>query len=193
MALGTFVTLLGCSESEHQRVAVAGDEPSALAKLSSSVDLLQRENQRLRQQVRSLSKLPGGIGVTALYQVTDVQLTRFTGLYDKDKDGKLDHLCVYVRPVDGDGDAVKAAGDVMVQLWDLSGQNPDALLKEWHVASEQLRKEWFSSLMALNYRLLFPLRTEWTDSDLSLTVRILFKDALTGQQFSAQMPVRVRL
>ncbi len=192
IAFGMFVTLVGCSESPTRAVAVAGEDSGAPVTSSSTVEFLLQENQRLRRQVHSLSKLPDGISVSALYQVTEVQLTRFTGLYDKDKDGKVDQLCVYIRPVDVDGDSVKVAGDVTVQLWDLSGQAPGALLEEWDIASEQLRKEWFSSLMALNYRLLFPLQAEWTNPALSLTVRILFKDHLTGQEFPAQMPVKAR-
>ncbi len=192
MAFVALFALVGCSESQPRTLAVAGEDSGELVTLSSSIASLRQENQRLRQQVHSLSKLPDGVSVSALYQVTDVQLTRFTGLYDRDKDGRVDQLCVYIRPVDADGDAIKVAGDVTVQLWDLSGQAPGALLKEWDVASEQLRKEWFSSLMALNYRLLFPLQAEWTNPALSLTVRILFKDHLTGLEFPAQMPIKAR-
>lgn len=156
------------------------------------LEALQQENLHLRQQVSALSNLPEGVGISDLYQVTEVQLTRYTGLYDRDKDGQVDQLCVYLRPLDGDGDVVKAAGDVTVQLWDLSGQQSESLLKTWEIPSAQLRKQWFSSLMTVNYRMLFPLETDWVDPALSLTVRVLFKDLLTGQALTAQMPVEVR-
>ena len=154
-----------------------------------SIDELQEENQQLKQQVDSLANLPEGIQISDLYQVAQVKLTRYTGLYDKDKDEQVDHLCVYIKPEDADGDVVKAAGDVTVQLWNLSGQEPGALLGEWEISSKQLRKEWFSSLMTVNYRLLFPMKEAWLEPDLALTVRIAFKDFLSGQVFTDQMPV----
>jgi hypothetical protein len=157
-----------------------------------TIESIQLENDRLRQQVRALSNLPEGIGVGDLYQVIEVQLTRYTGLYDEDKDGQVDQLCVYLRPVDADGDVVKAAGHVTVQLWDLSGQNDGALLREWKISSEDLRKEWFSSLMTVNYRLRFPLPAQWADPTLSLTVRVLFQDYLTGEELTSQRPVKAR-
>jgi hypothetical protein len=171
---------------------VSSSDPCTAAPSSPSLEALQQENERLRQQVETLSNLPEGVGISDLYQVASVQLTRYTGLYDKDGSGQADQLCVYLRPLDTDGDVVKAAGDVTVQLWDLSGQQPDALLKTWEIPSEELRKQWFSSMMTVNYRLLFPLQTEWLDPDLSLTVRVLFKDFLSGQQFTTQMPVEAR-
>ena len=185
------LVLLGCAETQPPAVTMTQD-PCVPAPQSPSLESIQQENQRLREQIRSLSNLPEGIGVQDLYHVVKVQLTRYTGLYDQDKDGQIDQLCVYLRPVDADGDVVKAAGHVTVQLWDLSGQNAGALLSEWQVSSADLRKLWFSSLMTVNYRLRFPLQAQWVDPALSLTVRILFQDYLTGQEHTSQMPVEAR-
>jgi len=171
---------------------VPQQDPPAQTSPSPTVDELQQENQRLRQQINTLSNLPEGVDAVDLLQATRVQLTRYTGLYDKDEDGQVDQLCVYFTPMDADGDVVKVAGDVTVQLWDLSGRQPGALLKAWKIPSEQLRKQWYSSLMTVNYRLLFPLQAEWVDPALSLTVRVLFKDYLSGQELTSQMPIKAR-
>ena len=189
--LGLVLACLGCAETQPRATTVPQD-PCNLSPSPPTLEDLQQENERLRQQIDALSGLPEGIGVSDLYQVAEVQLTRYTGLYDRDKDGQVDQLCVYLKPVDAEGDVVKAAGDATVQLWDLSGNQSEALLKEWEIPSEQLRKEWFSSLMTVNYRLLFPLQAEWTDPSLALTVRVQFKDYLTGQKLTAQTPVKKR-
>ena len=186
------LSLLGCSETQPPRATVIQD-PCVPVPHSPSLESVQQENQRLREQVNSLSNLPEGIGVRDLYHVVDVQLTKYTGLYDEDKDGQIDQLLVYLRPVDADGDVVKAAGHVTVQLWDLSGKQPGALLSEWQVSSVDLREQWFSSFMTVNYRLRFPLQTQWVDPALSLTVRVLFKDYLTGQEHMRQRPIKARL
>ncbi|MCP4454902.1 MAG: hypothetical protein GY809_25875, partial [Planctomycetes bacterium] len=185
------LVFLGCVETPPQAVT-ASQDPCVPAPNAPTLESIQLENEQLRQQVLALSNLPEGIGVGDLYHVVDVQLTRFTGLYDDDKDGQIDHLSVYLRPVDADGDVVKAAGHVTVQLWDLSGENTEALLSEWKISSEDLRKEWFSSLMTVNYRLRFPLQAQWADPALSLTVRVLFKDYLTGEELTSQKPVKAR-
>jgi hypothetical protein len=190
--IGMLLVLLGCSETQPQTVPITQD-PCVPVPHSPSLESLQQENQRLREQVNSLSNLPEGIGVRDLYHVVDVQLTKYTGLYDEDKDGQIDQLLVYLRPVDADGDVVKAAGHVTVQLWDLSGKQPEAFLSEWQVSSVDLREQWFSSFMTVNYRLQFPLQAQWADPALSLTVRVLFKDYLTGQEHMSQRPIKARL
>jgi len=192
LCIGMLLILSGCSETQPTAVTVTQD-PCEPAPHSPALESIQQENLQLREQVRSLSNLPEGVGVGDLYQVVKVPLTRFTGLYDDDKDGQIDQLSVYLRPVDADGDVVKAAGHVTVQLWDLSGKHAGgALLSEWQVSSAELRKQWFSSLMTVNYRLRFPLQAQWVDPDLSLTVRTLFKDYLTGQEHMSQKPVKAR-
>jgi hypothetical protein len=189
--LGMLLVLLGCAETQPQATTVTQD-PCVPAPNTPTIESIQLENERLRQQVLALSNLPEGIGVGDLYHVVYVQLTRYTGLYDDDEDGQVDQLNVYLRPVDADGDVVKAAGRVTVQLWDLSGKNAGALLGEWQVSSEDLRKQWFSSLMTVNYRLRFPLQAQWADPALSLTVRVLFHDYLTGEELTSQSPVKPR-
>ncbi len=190
--LGVLLAFMGCAETQPQVTTVAQD-PCVPAPNAPTLESVQLENDRLRQQVLALSNLPEGIGVEDLYHVVDVQLTRYTGLYDEDADGQVDQLRVYLRPVDADGDVVKAAGHLTVQLWDLSGkENSEALLSEWKISSEDLRKEWFASLITINYRFRFPLQAKWSDPTLSLTVRILFKDYLTGEELTSQMPVKAR-
>lgn len=187
--IGMLFVAMGCTEQPPQPVI---QDPCALAPSTPSLESIQEENERLRQQVTALSNLPEGIGVRDLYHVVDVKLTKFTGLYDEDKDGEIDQLCVYLRPLDADGDVVKAAGHVTIQLWDLSGQNSEAFLGQWQVSSEDLRKEWFSSLMTVNYRLRFPLEDAWKDPALSLTVRVIFQDYLTGEEHKTQKAVETR-
>lgn len=191
LCIGMLLIFSGCSQTQPKAVTVTQD-PCEPAPNAPTLESIQQENQRLREQVNSLANLPEGIGVRDLYHVVKVQLTRFTGLYDEDKDGQIDQLCVYLRPMDADGDVVKAAGHVTVQLWDLSGQNAGALLSEWQVSAADLREQWFSSLMTVNYRLRFPLQAQWADPALSLTVRTLFKDYLTGLEHTSQRPVKAR-
>jgi hypothetical protein len=157
--------------------------------LEGQMALLRSENQELRRRSETPpSKLPAGAGVVALYRLREVNVSRYTGFYDKDGHGTLDKLIVYVEPVDTAGDVVKAAGVVEVELWDLSKDPSKALLASWHVGPEDLFKMWLTTLLAVNYRLVFD-RPAGVAEDRSLTVKVTFTDGLTGQVITQQRAI----
>ncbi len=138
-----------------------------------------------------LPGLPENIDLSAIYELKTVSFGKYTGLYDKDKDGRLDTLNVYLKPMDQDGDIFKAAGVVEVELWNLDPDQTQALLARWRVESAELRKRWFASLLTVNYRLSFKLPRFASELDSSLTVKCRFTDLLSGQPFTIQqMAVR---
>jgi hypothetical protein len=157
--------------------------------LEGQMALLRSENQELRRQLETPpSKLPTGAGVMPLYRLREIQVSRYTGFYDKDGSGTPDKLIVYVEPVDMAGDVVKAAGVVDVQLWDLSKDPNQALLASWHVGPEDLFKVWLTTLLTVNYRLVFD-RPAGLPEDRSLTVKVTFTDGLTGQVLTQQRAI----
>jgi hypothetical protein len=166
-------------------------EPLAVRvkQLQDQVALLRAENQDLRRQLETPpSKLPPGVGVLPLYRLRDVMISRYSGFYDKDKNGEPDRLIVYVEPVDQAGDVVKAAGTVDVQLWDLSADPNRALLGQWHVKAQELHKMWFATLVTINYRLMFD-RPQAVPNERPLTVKVVFTDGLSGQVFTDQIVI----
>ena len=116
-----------------------------------------------------------------------VKLARYTGIYDKDKNGVPETLIVYIRPIDMDGDIVKAPGSVGLQLWDLSEGQNGALLEQWEMQPQVLRKQWLSTLMSTGYRLTFKLSSEHLAKTAPLTLRMTFKHLLTGVSFCDQI------
>jgi hypothetical protein len=157
--------------------------------LEGQMVLLRSENQELRRQLEMPpSKLPAGAGVASLYRLREIKVSRYTGFYDKDGNGTLEKLIVYVEPVDMAGDVVKAAGAVDVQLWDLSKDPNQALLASWHVGPEDLFKTWLTTLLTVNYRLAFD-RPAGLAEDRSLTVKVAFTDGLTGQVLTQQRAI----
>ena len=182
--------IYGCAQNETRPVEVSSSKESVESSHPVSLSELQQENQKLTQQVKTLVGLPKGVSLQDLYAVERVLLGKYTGLYDKDRNGDYETLSVYIRPLDRDGDTIKAAGEVDVQLWDLSGDGSEALIREWHISAETLRTRWFSTLMAANYRLSFELPPDLLDTQSALTVRIRFLDYLTGQVFTDQMAVK---
>jgi len=159
--------------------------------LTRQVEQSANENKQLKKQIQVLSNLPEEARAENLYRLQRIEVTRYTNFYDKDKDGQKEELIVYIQPFDEEGDIVKATGAVDVQLWDLNKKETDkALLGQWHVTPEQLKKLWFATLITINYRLTFDVAGKIDDFDKPLTVKVTFTDYLTGKVFEEQKVIK---
>ena len=87
--------------------------------LRNDLEQARSENQQLTKQLQTLAGLDEWPADAAYYQLQNVSIGRYSGFYDKDKDGIKEKLIVYVIPTDLQGDAIKAPGEVDVQLWNL--------------------------------------------------------------------------
>ncbi|KPK41140.1 MAG: hypothetical protein AMJ65_10040 [Phycisphaerae bacterium SG8_4] len=160
--------------------------------LAEQVSQSKTENKKLKEQVHVLSGLPEDVKAENLYSVERIKISRLSGFFDKDKDGKREKMIVYVTPVDKQGDGIKAAGTANVQLWDLNKADGEALLGEWNVGPDELKKFWFKTLVAVNYRLSFDIPDTVTSFDEQLTVRLTFTDYLSGKVFKNQTVIKPR-
>jgi len=164
--------------------------------LTRQLEQSQTENEQLKKRLNVLLGLPDGVKPENIYRLQRVKIGRFTNLYDKDKDGTKEKLIVYIQPIDEDGDIIKAAGAVDVQLWDLNlPQANQALLGQWHVEANELRKLWFATLITINYRLAFDIADKidkFESAAGGLTVKVTFTDHLTGRVFKEQKVIKPR-
>ena len=161
-------------------------------KLTSQVEQSETENQQLKKQIHVLSGLPSEVKPKEIYDLQRVKITRLTNFYDKDKDGKKEKLIVYLQPLDADGDIIKAAGSVDVQLWDLNKKNGQAMLGDWHTGPDELKKLWFATIITTNYRLTFDVADKIDSFEEPLTVKVAFTDYLTGKVFEEQKVIKPR-
>ncbi|GAH51512.1 unnamed protein product [marine sediment metagenome] len=123
--------------------------------LIRQIEQYKSENKQLKKQIKVLAGLKPKVKLENLYSLQKIAITRYTNLYDKDKDAQYEKLIVYIQPLDGQGDIVKAPGTVDVQLWDLNKEASQALLGQWQVTPDQLKKLWFTAILSSNYRLMF--------------------------------------
>ena len=159
--------------------------------LTRQIERSENENEQLQKQILVLSGLPEEAKAENLYRLQRVKITRYTNFYDKDKDGENEKLIVYIQPLDEEGDIVKATGAVDVQLWDLnSSEANQALLGQWHVTPDQLKKLWFATLITINYRLTFDVADKIQNIQEPLTVKVTFTDYLTGKVFEEQRVIK---
>jgi hypothetical protein len=192
LMLGAGLAVLGCRPNASQSTGPAqGVDPELEnRRLASSIKSLEQDKERLEQQINTLAGLPDTVNAAKFFRLRDVTLTKRTGLYDKDKDGICEKLIVYIQPLDQDGDVVKAAARVAVQLWDLNTNSAEALLGTWAVEPEQLRKMWFSTMLSINYRLMFDLPEKAVSLQGPLTVKVVFTDLLSGVVFNQHALVK---
>ena len=157
--------------------------------LAQQLEQARVESEQLQGQVKTLSGLPGD-KLENLYDLQEVKLTKYTGFYDKNKDGIKEKLIVYIQPIDRQGDIVKATGAVDVQLWDLNREDGEALLGQWRVGPDELKELWFATILIINYRLTFDVTGVIDGTKESLTVKVTFTDYLSGKVFKEQKVIK---
>jgi outer membrane murein-binding lipoprotein Lpp len=187
-----FLFVAGC-QNEQQRASLLQEVEQLTqekAQLQEQVEQAEAENERLKGQVQVLSGLPEEVKLESIRRLKSLKVGRFTGFYDKDKDGKKEKLIVYIEPMDEEGDKIKAAGSADVQLWDLNKSQEGALLGQWHVTPDELRKAWFDTLLSTNYRCVLDITGKVEDFTKPLTVKVAFTDYLSGRTFTDQRAIK---
>jgi hypothetical protein len=183
--------LLGCENSSKQplwsQIQQLGKEKTDL---KLQVKQLQKENEQLQGQVATLSSLEREVRLEALSGLERIEISKRSGLYDKDDDGKNESLIVYVQPFDDTGDTIKIVGKVIVQLWDLNRESNEAQIAEWQIEPAQLKQYWAGTFMTNYYRLKFDVANMLTGSEKELTVKVTFTDYLTGRTLRAQKVIQ---
>ena len=185
---------------------VAGCESNAILKnpLAEQVDTLTRDkkemmrqieqleskNKGLQKQITTLHTLPDDVKLKEIYEVQSIRITKYTNLYDKNKDGKRETLIVYLQPVDQDGDIIKVPADVYIQLLDLDKDKDPVVLGKWHLTPAQMKKLWLNSFMKTHYRLTFDISDKLDSYEEPLTVMVTFADYLTGKVFEEQKQIK---
>jgi len=159
--------------------------------LARQIEKSKLENKDLKKQIRVLSGLPTEVKPENLYRLQRIKITKYTGFYDKDKDGKKEKLIVYIQPLDEDGDIIKAVGAVDVRLQDPNENKDQAPLGQWHVEPNQLKKLWFAGFISTNYKLTFDVADKIEGLKEPLTVKVTFTDYLTGNVFNEEKLIRI--
>ena len=155
--------------------------------LESQLEQSAAENEKLKKRIQTLSGLPENLKGQNIYILQDVEIGKYTGFYDKDKDGTIEKFVVYIEPMDDHGDVIKAAANIEVELWDLNKPDGEALLAKWPaVKPDELKKMWFVGLVKVNYRLMFDITDKVESFDEPLTVKVTFTDYLSGKVFQKQ-------
>lgn len=191
MIIALMIIASGCDSNGNQSL---WDQIKNLtqdkSKLKQRVDTLEAENTELTARVKTLTALGPEKRIEALSGVQRITIEKRSGLADKNKDGNAETLVVYVRPRDDTGNTVKAPGEITLQLWDLNAPPDTALLKEWNIPPQQLKKLWSSTALTNYYRLSYKVPDLLNDEQTELTIKVQFTDYVTGKTLNAQRVIK---
>ncbi len=193
-ALAASAPLAGCDNGRTRELL---ETRQKLRDAQDRVDALQAQNTQLadqlrdaREQLATLRRL-GDNRIENLPTIERIQLGRYTGGIDTDDQPGHDAVRVLLEPIDRDGHAIKSAGEITVQLFDLGGGEGERLIAEKTFPVDEARAHWKSGLGTYRYSLEVPLKIPPPRKE--ITVRVTFTEYLTGKTFTAQKVVSVEL
>ncbi|MGE3181537.1 MAG: hypothetical protein AB7N71_07900, partial [Phycisphaerae bacterium] len=160
-------------------------------------DLRKCNSQRMAMQEhyqRAQDRIEAGAGARQspdkFFAPVDLVIDSLTGGTDFDNQPGDDGVSVYLRPVDRDGDALKVAGDVRIELLDLANSPGGRIVGRYEISAEELSGMWVGKLLTNQ----FIIKCKWQGAPpqhSELTVRVSFYDYLSRQVFSAQRTCHV--
>lgn len=105
-----------------------------------------------------------------------------------DYDGKPgdDGVTVYLQPIDRDGDAVKVAGDIRIELYDLQNPSGQKLIGEYVFPLDEVSRLWYGKLSTYHYTLRCPWKSGPPRHE-DITIRATFVDFLTQRVMTTQV------
>ena len=192
--------IAGC-QAEPKKLSSAGEAPSL-----QEVEQLRSENQKLLREREALEKeivqLKGTPSVEEEpraerhaevplageeYEVTRITFGMLTNAISWDDSPGDDGIAVFVTPRDRRGDAIKRAGSLTFDLFDLR-QKEKPLVATWSIGQEELEASWVE--FPLGYYLRLPWQGDAPPAG-KLILQGTFTD-LTGKTFTALKEVRVQ-
>ncbi len=192
MLCAAALTLIGCQSDGRldyeRRISTLQQQidrqKEQIAAQQATIDELQRQ----LQVARGLSDKD----LQNIYYPERIEILGLSGGENLDGQPGDDGVVVYLRPVDRDGDAIKAAGEVRIRLFDLQAPEGHTLVGEYVFPVEKLRSCWFGKFMTYHYALHCPWQ-HGPPAHREITIRATFIDYLTRRAMSAQATCTVAL
>ena len=150
---------------------------------------LQEELKARKAQITRLQAL-GVRRLDLLNSAARIEIDRLSGGYNHDGRHGDEGVVVYLKPLDAEGDVIKAAGEIEIQLWDLAGTPQELLVGQYVLDAMHARELWYGKFLNKHYTIHCPWREQPPRHD-EVTVRALFTDYVTGEVLSDQRVCRI--
>jgi len=162
-----------------------------LARLREVVETQQRELEARQITIAELNQqLQQARGLTdedleKIFYPERIVIDRLTGGDNYDDQPGDDGVTVYVKPIDRDGDPVKVAGDIRIELYDLANPPDRNLVGRYEIPVDEVSKLWYGKLATYHYTIRCPWQ-HGPPAHNEITVRVIFRDYLTGRVMTSQ-------
>ncbi len=193
-ALAAVLAAGGCVDPRDAEIAkLRSAEKMLLAEnkgLGERNARLQTDQDRLTRENATLLGL-GPKRLEYLFRVDKIDIGGYSaGVNLSGKGEGHDAVRIYLVPLDKDGNAIKAAGAVRIQVFDLAA-GPEFLVCSCDFPVETIGKYWLGQFLSYYYK--FECKFAAPPQHPNLTVRVTFTDYLTGREFETQKVFTVRL
>ncbi len=193
------LSLAGCSlrgnidalESQLRQQEQAQEEMAAqLAQSRDELKVARRDSDALRKQLtehRLVALPPEQADVFYRAEKIKFNMLMTSG---QDRDGRPgdEGLSVLLTPVDSQGDLVKLAGEVELDLFDMTRPADQQHLGQWKFTLDEVRDRWHKGFLSAGYLFQVDWQSPPTAAELTLHARMSVAD---GRQFDATTQVKV--
>ena len=162
------------------------------ARLQRKIIDQEKQIEQLQTQIANLRGLPIE-EMAQLIQVTRIEFGRFTRALDRDEDGFDDGIIVYLHTLDHEGDRIKSAGTVQLELWDLTETQGNQKLGQWLYDKTELGDYWLYGPLTYHFKFELDWPEPMQPGNKNLTLKLTFSDTLTGKVFELQQLIEARI
>lgn len=178
-------------ESELRREEQSREElAEQLRQSKEELKIARTDAAALRTQLAERSQVAlSPEQADVLYRVEAIKFgTLLTSGQDRDGQPGDDALSVLLTPVDAHGDLVKLAGDVDLELFDMTRPSDGQRLGQWKFPLDEVREHWHKGFLSAGYLFRLDWQTPPVSPELTLHARMTVAD---GRQFDATTQVKV--
>ncbi len=164
-----------------------------IRKLEEKNVALQQTTDEQKRQIDTLERIAPE-RMAKLVVPVRIELDPLTGGYSEGEHVGDDGVVAYVMPIDADGDVIKAAGSIVMDVFDLANPPERHLVAHAELDVDNTRKAWHGRLWTHH----FTVKCPWPPPDRKppphreLTVRVHFTDYLTGKTFMRETACKIR-
>lgn len=191
----------GCAVIGWAAGCVSQTELELRQQISRLRDTVRQKDDQLVAQKASIDELNQQLAVARSISEDDLKrifyperliIDKLSGGAEYDQQPGDDGVTVYLKPVDREGDVIKVAGDVRIQLYDLAASPGRNLIGEYAIPVDQIGKLWHGKLLTGHYTIKCPWPNRPPEHP-EITIRVTFVDYLTKRVVSAQRTCEVDL
>lgn len=188
LAAAALALVGGCASPNAANIELRKENQQLAAdvqRLRSEADMLRAQIGSLQRQGTTVPVLPQE-RLDRLFTAHGIKINSLTN--GRRSAAASDGLRVYLNPVDQNGDELKAAGQYVIEAFDLELPS-EQRVGRWTFSADDSRKAWVQFLVRS-----FVFQCPWQQAPThgQITLKVTFTDELTGRQFTDQRPITLQ-